>query len=61
MKHLDDDPNDDILESSHKETIHDNLVNCKDVINAVKKEQDKDIKKETKGVDGVGDSIFHPP
>ena len=61
MKHPDGDPNYDILESSHKETMHGDLVNFKDMISAVKKEQDKDIKKETKGVDGVGDSIFHPP
>ena len=53
MKHQNDDPNDDILESSHNETMHSNLVNCKDLLNVVKKE--------TKGVDGVGDSIFHPP
>ena len=53
MKHPDDDPNDDILESSHKETMHGDLVNCSDMISAVKKE--------TKGVDGAGDSIFHPP
>ena len=61
MKYLNDDPNDDILKSSHKETMHGDLVNCKDMISAIKKEQDKDIKKETKEVDGVGDSIFHPP
>ena len=61
MKHTDDNPNDNILESSHKETLHGDLVNYKNMINVIKKEQDKDIKKETKGVDGVGDSIFHPP
>ena len=49
MKH----PDDDILESSHTETMHGNLVNRKDMIRAVKKE--------TKGVDGVGDNIFHLP
>ena len=38
MKHPDDDLNDDILESSHKETMHDDLVNCKDMISAVNKE-----------------------
>ena len=53
MKHPDDDPNDDILVSSHKETMHGDLVNCKDMINVVQKE--------IKGVDGVGGSIFHPP
>ena len=57
MKHL----NDNILESSHKKTIHGDLVNCKGMISAIKMEQDKNIKKETKGVDDVGDSIFHPP
>ena len=61
MKHLDDNTNDDIIESSHKESMHGDLVNCKDMISAVKKENDKDIKKETKGVIGVGDNIFHPP
>ena len=53
MKHPDDDSNDDILESSHTETMHGDLVNRKDMIKA--------IKKETNGVDGVGDNIFHPP
>ena len=38
MKHSDDDPNDDILESSHKENMHGDLVNCKDMISAAKKE-----------------------
>ena len=61
MKHLDDDTNDDILKSSHKESMHDDLVNYKDMISAVKKEKDKDIEKETKGVDGVGDNILQPP
>ena len=61
MKHPDDDTNDDILKSSHEERMHGNLVNCTDMISAVKKEKDKDIKKETKGVDGVGDSILQPP
>ena len=61
MKHLNDDTNDDIIESSHKESMHGDLVNCKDMICVVKKEKDKNIKKETKGVDGMGDSIFHPP
>ena len=50
MKHLDDETNDDIIESSHKESMYGNLVNCKDTISTVKKEKDKDIKKETKGV-----------
>ena len=49
MKH----PDDDIIESSYKDTIHGDLVNYKDMISVGKKE--------TKGVYGVGDSIFHPP
>ena len=61
MKHPNDETNDDIIESSHKESMHGDLVNCKDMISAVKKEKYKDIKKDTKGVDGVGDNIFHPP
>ena len=39
MKHLDDKTNDDIIESSHKESVHRNLVNCKDMISVVKKEK----------------------
>ena len=39
MKHLDDETNNDIIESSHKESVHSNLVNCKDMINVVKKEK----------------------
>ena len=61
MKHPDDKTNDDIIESSHKESMHGDLVNCKDMIIAIKKEKDKDIKRDTKGVDGVGDNIFKPP
>ena len=53
MKHPNDDPNDDILEFRHKEIMLGDLVNCKDMLSAVQKE--------TKGVDGVGDNIFHPP
>ena len=53
MKHPADDPNDDILEFRHKEIMHGNLVNHKDMLSVVQKE--------TKGVDGVGDQIFHPP
>ena len=53
MKHLDDDPNDDILEFHNKEIMHGDLVNCKDMLSVVKKN--------TTGVDGVGDNIFHPP
>ena len=34
--------------------MHGNLVNCKAMISAIKKEKDKYIKQETKGVDGVG-------
>ena len=60
-KHPDDETHGDIIESNHKESMHGNLVNCKDMISAVKKEKDKDIKKDTKGVDGVGNSIFHSP
>ena len=53
MKHPDDDPNDDILEFHNKEIMYGDLVNCKDMLSAVKKN--------TTGVDGVGDDIFHPP
>ena len=53
MKHSDEDPNDNILEFCHKEIMHGELVNCKDMFNAVQKE--------TKGVDGVGDKIIYPP
>ena len=53
MKHLDDDSNDDILESSYTKTMHGDLVNYNDMIRVVNKE--------TNEVDGVGDSIFHPP
>ena len=60
-KHPDDETNGDIIESNHKESMHGDLVNCKDMISAVKKEKDKDIKKDTKGIDGVGNSIFHSP
>ena len=49
MKH----PDDDILEFHNKEIMHSDLVNCKDMLNAVKKN--------TTRVDGVGDNIFHPP
>ena len=35
MKHPDEDPNDDILVSSHKEIMHGDLVNCKNMINVV--------------------------
>ena len=53
MKHSDDDPNDNILEFFHKEIMHGDLVNCKDMFSVVQKE--------TKGVDGVGDKIIYPP
>ena len=61
MKHPDDETNDNIIESSNKKSMHGNMVNCKDMIITVKIEKDKDIKKDTKGVDGVGDNIFNPP
>ena len=61
MKHTNDETNDDIIDSSHKESMHGDFGNCKDMFSSVKKEKDKDIKKDTKSVDGVGDSIFHPP
>ena len=60
MKHLDDETNENIIESSHKESMHGNFVNFNDMIIAVKNKKYKDIKKDTKGVDGVGDNIFHP-
>ena len=44
-KHPDEETNGDIIESNHKESMHGDLVNCKDMISAVKKEKDKDIKK----------------
>ena len=53
MNHPDDDPNDDIMEFCNKEIMHGNLEKCKDMLSAVQKN--------TKGVDGVGDNIFHPP
>ena len=56
MKHLNDETNDDIIEPSHKESMH---GECKDTIVVVKKE--KDIKKGAKEVNGVGENIFHPP
>ena len=61
MMHPDDKTNNDLIESCHMKSMHGDIVNCKDMINAIKREKDKDIKKDTKGVDGVGDSIFHPP
>ena len=61
MKHSNDKTNDDIIESSNKDSMQGNLVNSKDMIIVVKKEKDKDIKKDTKGVDGMGDNIFQPP
>ena len=53
IKHPDDDPNDDIQEFSHKEIMHGDLINCMDMLSAEQKE--------TKGVDGGGDHIFHSP
>ena len=53
MNHPKDDPNDNIMEFHNKEIMHGNLVNCKDMLSAVQKN--------TKGVYGVGDNIFHPP
>ena len=51
MNHPDDDPN--IMEFRNKEIMHGGLVNCKDMLIVVQKN--------TKGVDGVGDNIFHSP
>ena len=53
MKHLDDDPNEDILELHHNEILQGNLVNF----------QDKHIaaQKDTKRVKGMEAKIFHPP
>ena len=53
MKHLDDDPNEDIPELHHKKILQDNSINF----------QDKPIaaQKDTKRVKGMEAKIFHPP
>ena len=47
MKHPDDEANDNIIEPIHKESMHGDLVNCKDKISV-----------STKGVNGVGTIYF---
>ena len=53
MKHLDDDPNEDILELHPKDILQSNLVNC----------WDKPIvaQKDTERIKGMEAIIFHPP
>ena len=46
-------PDDDIIVFFNKEIMHGDLVNYKNMLSAVQKN--------TKGVDGVGDNIFHSP
>ena len=53
MKHPDEEPNNDIQESHHKEIMQGELVNYKDKLIATQKE--------TKRVKGVEDKIFHLP
>ena len=62
MKHPNDEINDDISKIGNKESIHGYSVNCKGMVIEAKKEKKiEDMKKDTKGSEGVGDSIFHPP
>ena len=50
MKLPDHETNDDIIEPIHKENMHGDFVNRQGKLNVI-----------AKGVDGLGDSIFHPP
>ena len=53
MKHLEDEPNDDIQECHPKEIMQGDVVNYKDKLIATHKE--------TKRVESEEDKIFHPP
>ena len=58
VKHPNDETNDDINETGYKESMHGYSVNCNGMIITAKKEKYEDMKKDTKGSEGVGDKCF---
>ena len=50
MKHPYDEINDGIIESIHKESMSGDFANQQDKLSVI-----------AKGIDGLGDNIFHPP